>query len=105
MPKPIDRALPAPPGAFAHPALGACLVMPDRGFPEGTRETPLMAAIMQGDKASVAALLEGPLGANVNALTIGGRMTPLHCCALEGRAALVPLLVERGADPFVRNRE
>jgi ankyrin repeat protein len=79
--------------------------MPDRGFPEGTRETPLMAAIMQGDKASVAALLEGPLGANVNALTIGGRMTPLHCCALEGRAALVPLLVERGADPFVRNRE
>jgi ankyrin repeat protein len=84
--------------------MGAHLVMPDRGFPEDSRETPLMAAIMRGDERSVVALLEGPLGANVNALTVGGGMTPLHCCALEGRAAMVPLLAERGADPFVRNQ-
>lgn len=48
---------------------------------------------------------QGPLGANVNAMTIGGGMTPLHCCAVEGRTAMVPMLAARGADPFVRNQE
>jgi hypothetical protein len=44
--------------AFVHEGMGGYLVMPDRGFPEDSRETPLMAAIMRGDEASVLALLE-----------------------------------------------
>lgn len=99
------RKPPPPPLPKAAPGLGVHLLMPDRGFPLDSRETPLMAAILRGDEASVLALLEGPLGANVNALTIGGGMGPLHACALEGRATLVPWLTERGADPFVRNHE
>jgi hypothetical protein len=98
-----QKKKPPPALPFVHEYMDRHLLMPDRGFPDDTRETPLMAAIMRGDEPSVLALLEGPLGANVNALTVGGAMTPLHCCALEGRAAMVPLLVERGADPFVRN--
>ena len=43
---------------FVHEGMGGYLVMPDRGFPEDTRETPLMAAILRGDEASVLALLE-----------------------------------------------
>ena len=44
--------------ALVHEGMGGYLVMPDRGFPEDSRETPLMAAIMRGDEASVLALLE-----------------------------------------------
>lgn len=43
---------------FAHPCLGPYLMLPDRGFAETTRETPLMAAVLKEEAASVLALLE-----------------------------------------------
>lgn len=49
---------PPPHPPFVHEGMGRYLVMPDRGFPEDSRETPLMAAIMRGDEGSVLALLE-----------------------------------------------
>lgn len=58
-------------------------------------ETPLTAAVQQGDAAMVQALLES--GADVNA-TDGSQNAPLHQAAISKNAALAVLLLEHGAD-------
>ena len=62
-------------------------------------DTELHKAIRDGHRETVEAMLA--LGADVNETTASG-MTPLHWCALTGRAELVEVLVEHGANTNVR---
>lgn len=62
--------------------------------------TPLYLAIL-GDLQSVRWLLDH--GAQVNVTTRLERATPLHWAAEQGKADIVALLLDRGADPQARN--
>jgi peptidoglycan/LPS O-acetylase OafA/YrhL len=62
--------------------------------------TPLAWATLEGDPATVAAVLDA--GADVNERDSSGN-TPLHAVAFFGRDAVGRLLLERGADPLARN--
>lgn len=62
-------------------------------------DTELHKAIRDGHRETVEAMLA--LGADVNETTASG-ITPLHWCALTGRAELVEVLVEHGANTNVR---
>ena len=61
---------------------------------------PLTQAITSGDASEVAALLAN--GADVNERTSGGQ-TPLILATIFGHAHLIPLLLNAGADPQLRD--
>ena len=61
---------------------------------------PLTQAVSSGDAAAVSALLA--TGANVNERTSGGQ-TPLILATIFGHTHLIPLLLEAGADPHLRD--
>jgi ankyrin repeat protein len=58
--------------------------------------SPIADAASAGDAASVASLLHG--GGDSNTRNING-FTPLICAAREGRAEIIRMLIESGADP------
>ena len=60
----------------------------------------LTQAVSSGDKGAVSALLAN--GANVNERTNGGQ-TPLILATIFGHTHLLPLLLEAGADPHLRD--
>eukprot|EP00854_Cymbomonas_tetramitiformis_P008563 gene8563-10164_t len=81
--------------------LAARATKPSSGAPEGGA---LLKAVRSGDAAATKDLLDR--GANPNAAAEQdpeGR-TPLHWAALEGFAAIVELLLAKGADLHIRDR-
>ena len=59
--------------------------------------TPFMFAVRKGDLRSVQAMIAA--GANVNEKRSGDSATPLLVAVINGRADLVDLLLDKGADP------
>lgn len=60
------------------------------------RQTPLHKAIELGRRETAELLLDK--GANINAVTIGGKETPLHVAVRCNRKELVELLLNKGAN-------
>ncbi len=63
--------------------------------------TMLLQAIMLGHAGVVSALIEG--GADVNAPTVHGRLTPLHLAATKGDAELIRILLAARANPMLQS--
>ncbi len=69
---------------------------------QGDGMTALHWAAMNGDVELARMVLFA--GANIKATTRLGNYTPLYLAARHGRAALVPILIEAGADPTEASR-
>jgi len=70
-----------------------------------TGQTPLYAAVRNGQEATVALLLQPEYGCNVNIREFDHGESALHVAALKGYSQIASLLIEKGEDINVNIRD